>query len=213
MKDLAIYGAGGFGKEIACMIRKINEIEPTWNLVGFYDRIYEKGYNNGYGIVLGAIDEINAIEKDISLVIAVGDTAVVKLVVESIHNPRVSYPNIIHPSLYKLDESRFSIGRGNIIQRNCTVSCDVTMGDFNVLNGSVVLGHDVKVGNFNSFMPAVRISGEVTIGDCNFFGVSSIVLQQIRITNNVKLGAGSVLMQKPKEGNLYIGVPAKKIEL
>ena len=212
MMDLAIYGAGGFGKEVACLIRKINEVKPTWNLVGFYDRIYEKGYDNGYGIVLGAIDEINAIDKEMSLVIAVGDTSVVKYVVDSIHNKRIYYPNIIHPNLYMLDEKRVSIGQGNIIQRNCSVSCDVAIGDFNVLNGSVVFGHDVKVGNYNSFMPAVRVSGEVTIGDCNFFGISSIVLQQLRIGEKVRLGAGSILMTKPKDDNLYIGNPAKRIK-
>ena len=39
MKDIAIYGAGGFGKEVACLIKRINEQEPTWNLIGFFDPI------------------------------------------------------------------------------------------------------------------------------------------------------------------------------
>ena len=212
MKDIAIYGAGGFGKEVACLIRKINEIVPTWNLVGFYDRIYDKGYDNGYGLVMGAIEEINAIDKEMALVIAVGDTTVVKFVVDSINNPKISYPNIIHPNLYMLDKKKCIIGKGNIIQRNCSFSCDVEIGDFNVLNGSIVFGHDVKVGSFNSFMPAVRISGEVRIGDSNFFGISSIVLQQIKVGNNIRLGAGSVLMTKPKDGNLYLGNPAKRVK-
>lgn len=58
-------------------------------------------------------------------------------------------------------------------------------------------------------MPAVRVSGEVKVGDGNFFGVGSIILQQITIKNKTRLAAGSVLMTKPKEGELYIGVPAK----
>ena len=37
MKDIAIYGFGGFGREVACVIQAINEIEPTWNLIGFFD--------------------------------------------------------------------------------------------------------------------------------------------------------------------------------
>ena len=37
--------------------------------------------------------------------------------------------------------------------------------------------------------------------------------QQIKIGNSIRLGAGSVLMTKPKDGNLYLGVPAKKTEL
>ena len=33
MKDIAIIGAGGFGKEVACIINKINEIKPTWKFL------------------------------------------------------------------------------------------------------------------------------------------------------------------------------------
>ena len=62
-------------------------------------------------------------------------------------------------------------------------------------------------------MYGVRISGEVTIGNDNFFGVGSIVLQQLSINNNVKLAAGSVLMTKPKDNSLYLGVPAKLMKL
>ena len=58
-------------------------------------------------------------------------------------------------------------------------------------------------------MPGVRISGETTIGDGNLFGVNSIVLQQLKIGSGVRLGAGSVLMHKPKANSLYIGNPAK----
>mgnify|MGYP003321408090 FL=1 len=50
------------------------------------------------------------------------------------------------------------------------------------------------------------------MGDGNFFGVGSIVLQQIKIGDNIRLGAGSVLMTKPKNGELYIGNPAKRMK-
>ena len=37
MNNIAIYGAGGFGREVACLIKRINEKSPTWNLIGFFD--------------------------------------------------------------------------------------------------------------------------------------------------------------------------------
>ena len=36
LKKIAIFGAGGFGKEVACIINKINEIKQTWELIGFF---------------------------------------------------------------------------------------------------------------------------------------------------------------------------------
>ena len=211
LKNIAIYGAGGFGREVACTINKINEIEPTWNLIGFFDDGVEKGKMvSHFGPVLGGMQELNACQSKINVIVAIGNPNTVKKVVEKIDNANVEFPNLIYPNTYYSDKESFAIGKGNIIQGGCVFSCDVSIGDFNVFNGSVTLGHDVKIGNFNSFMPAVRISGEVTMGDCNFFGVSSIVLQQLKIKNGVRLAAGSVLMTKPKENSLYIGVPAKR---
>jgi len=215
MKDIAIYGAGGLGKEVACLIKRINEKEPTWNLIGFFDDNPElKGQKiSHFGPCFGGLEFLNDYSNELAVVMALGNSIVVKQLVESIYNKKISFPNLIDRSYKLADPETFKIGRGNIIQGPGSATCDVTIGDFNVLNGSVVLGHDVIIGNYNSIMPATRVSGEVTIGDCNFLGVGSIVLQKIKIGNNVRLGAGSVLMSKPKDGNLYIGVPAKKTEL
>ena len=217
MKDIAIFGAGGFGREVACLIQRINEAaeEPVWNLIGFFD---DNADLNGkmishYGPCLGGIDALNEYPNELALTIPIGSPKTVQTIVEKITNKLISIPNLIHPSFKLADAEAFEIGKGNIIQSDCKVSCDVALGDFNVLNGSIVFGHDAKVGSFNTFMPAVRISGEVVIGDCNFFGVGSIILQQIRIGNNVRLGAGSVLMKKPKDGCLYIGNPAKRVDI
>lgn len=215
MKDIAIFGAGGFGREVACLIRRINEKEPTWNLVGFFDdnKALKEQPVSHLGVCHGGIGALNAWDKPLAVVIAIGSSAIVKKVVENITNPNIEFPNLIHPSFVISDPESFQIGKGNIIQAGCIVTCDVKIGDFNILNGSIVMGHDAKIGNYNTFMPATRISGEVKIGDFNFFGVGSIVLQQLKINNNVRLGAGSVLMTRPKDGFLYLGVPAKKMEI
>lgn len=215
MKDIAIFGAGGFGREVACLINIINKEVPTWNLIGFFDDSPSlKGQMiSHHGPCLGGLEELNNYPKELGVVIPIGSPEVVKKIAESITNPNISYPNIIHPDFKIKDPLTFKIGKGNIIQDGCSVSCDVTIGDFNVFNGGVVFGHDDVVGSYNSFMPAIRVSGEVVIGDVNFFGVGSIILQQIKIGNGIRLGAGSVLMTKPKDGKLYMGNPAKKIEL
>lgn len=213
MKKIAIFGAGGFGKEVACLINRINEQEPTWELIGFFDDGKEKGEKiSHFGICLGGVQELNVWPEDIAVAVAVGNSLTVHKIVEKITNEHVSFPNLIHPNFALTDPESFKIGRGNIIQGGCAATVDVSLGDFNVLNGSIVLGHDVQIGSFNTLMPAARISGEVKIGNFCFFGVGSIVLQQIKMGDSVRLAAGSVLMTKPKSGFLYLGVPAKKTE-
>lgn len=214
MKKIAIFGAGGFGREVACLLNKINEIEPTWELIGFFDDGLAKGADvSHFGKVIGGIADLNSWPSIISVAFAIGNPKTVESLVSRINNTNIEFPNIIAPTVYFADPETFKIGRGNIIQKHCSFSCDVTIGDFNVMDGADVFGHDDNVGSFNTFMPAMRISGEVTIGNGNFFGVGSIILQQIKIGNNIRLGAGSVLMRKPKDGCLYMGNPAKKMEL
>lgn len=214
MKQIAIYGAGGFGKEVACLLNKINEEHVTWDLIGFFDDGIEIGKEvSHFGKVLGGINELNSWPTELSVAFTIGNPKIVEMLVSKVTNPKIQFPNIIAPTVYFADPETFKIGKGNIIQKHCSFSCDVTIGDFNVMDGADVFGHDDVVGSFNVFMPAMRISGEVTIGDGNFFGVGSIILQQIKVGNNIRLGAASVLMRKPKDGHLYMGNPAKKIEL
>lgn len=214
MKRIAIYGAGGLGREVAGGIQRINiGGREQWQIVGFYDDRLPVGTSvSHYGKVLGGMDELNAVEEPLALAIAVGAPATRKRIFERITNPNISFPNLIAPSFRILDPSTFKIGQGNIIQDNCSVTCDVEIGNYNVFNGSNAMGHDVKVGDYNVLMPGVRLSGEVTTGNCNLLGVDSVVLQRVKIGSNVTLGAGSVLMTKPKDGNTYIGVPAKKFD-
>ena len=213
-KRIAIYGAGGLGKEVAGGIQRINRAGmENWELVGFYDDGKPKGFNVSHlGVVLGGMDELNAIQEPMSLAIAVGTPTSRQMIHDRINNPNITFPNLISPSFRVLDSSTFKIGEGNIIQDNCSVTCDVEIGNYNVFNGSNVMGHDVRVGDFNVMMPGVRLSGEVTVGNSNLLGVDSVVLQRVKVGNHVTLGAGSVLMTKPKDGFTYIGVPAKKFD-
>jgi len=35
MKDITIFGAGGFGREVKTIIDAINKSEPSYNFIGF----------------------------------------------------------------------------------------------------------------------------------------------------------------------------------
>lgn len=210
MKEIAIFGAGGLGRETVCFLNILNKEGADWNFIGFFDDGMKKGMQvSHFGKVLGGIKELNEWSKELAVIIAIGNPTSVKGVRERIVNNFIYFPNIIAPNAEFTDKDYFKIGEGNIIGGNCRFTSDVHIGSFNLFNSGIVVGHDVTIGDYNILMPEVRVSGEVTIGDCNLFGIASIVLQQIKIGDEVRLGAGSVLMTKPKDGNLYMGNPAK----
>ena len=207
MKDIAIYGAGGLGREIYCIIKRINWHNPTWNVIGFFDDGKKKGSHNEYGEILGGIDDLNHWSSPLSVCFAIGEGKTISKIYSKITNSQIDFPNILLYVDYS-DKNNVCLGKGNVIL-DTHLSCAVKIGDFNFMNGGVSLGHDVEIGDFNTIMPDVRISGEVTIGNWNYFGIGTIVIQRLRIGDNVRLAAGSVLMTKPKDNQLYIGNPAK----
>ena len=212
--NIAIYGAGGFGKEVACLIQRINANGGDWQFVGFYDDSKPAGTMvSRYGKVLGGMDALQQIDEPLAVAIAINENKAVRRLRNAITNPQITFPNLLDPSLFLVDARTVTMGEGNIIQYGCMISCDVVIGSFNLLNDHVVVGHDNVIGDYNGLMPAAHLSGGVTIGNSNLLGVASVVLQGMTIGDGVTLGANSVLMTQPKDNSTYLGVPAKKFDL
>lgn len=212
MNNIAIYGAGGFGNEISCLINFINKITPTWNLLGFFDDNYKNKNSSFFGSkILGGINELNDYNEPLSLVFSIGNPIAVNNIVNKINNIHIFFPNLISPDCIFFDTDSFTIGKGNIIMPQSLISCNVTLGDFNLMNCGISIGHDSMIGSFNSFMSYSKISGQVNIGDSNYFGACSLVLQQKIIGNKTVIGASSVIMRNTEDENTYLGNPAVKI--
>ena len=211
LKPIIIYGAGGFGKEIACLINEINAVSPQWKLLGYIDDGVDVGTDIKYGSVLGGVDYLNNYQDSVSVVFSIANPVILEKVFLKITNPLIDFPNLISPGVKFYDKPSLKMGKGNVVVNGCRFSCDVELGDFNLFNGFVAVGHDVNIGSYNIFSPSSRLSGEVKLGNSNFIGVNSIILQGIKMGNNSKLGALSVLMKNAEDGFLYFGNPARKL--
>lgn len=213
-KDIAIYGAGNLGREIACLLNKINLVKgETWNLIGFFDDTKPIGDQiSHFGVNHGGIAELNNWKGFLNIIICCGSPKGIKKIRENIIKKDVNYPNIIDPDFYIADVETFSIGQGNIIQIDCSVSTNISIGNFNLLNGWVKMGHDVNIGNFNVLMPGVTVSGNVRVGETNLLGGGCFIKEKIQIGNEVTISPLSALLTKPKDNSLYMGNPAKLVK-
>ena len=87
MKNIVIIGAGGVGREVSLIIQQINELEPTWNLLGFIDDNTDNWGKviNGYSVI-GGIDSLEFLSNDTYIVIAIANYEVKKKIVNKVNN-------------------------------------------------------------------------------------------------------------------------------
>ena len=62
MKKIAIYGAGGFGKEIHQLIDRINSLNQVWEIIGYFDDGVPVGANINGLKVLGSLAILKKIQ-------------------------------------------------------------------------------------------------------------------------------------------------------
>lgn len=207
---LAIYGAGGLGREIALMIAQINRREPSWHLEGFYDDGVSKGSMVDGLPVLGGMDDLNQRKDSLSLAIAIADPQVRKSIADRIKNENVHFPVLIHPEAIPGGEDNY-FGRGTVITAGCILTTGIVTGEFTIINLLSTIGHDVKLGSFTIVMPGCNISGNVQIGECSLIGTGAKVLQNLTLGKNCTVGAGAVVTKDFGDDVTVVGIPARKV--
>ncbi len=212
MKDLYIIGAGGFGREVAWLVERINQVEATWDIKGFIDdnKAIKGKIEGGYPI-LGGTDYLLEEKKEIWVVCAVGSAKIRKSIIEKTQiNSNIRYATVIDPSV--ILSHRVEIGEGTIICAGTILTVDITIGKHVIINLDCTLGHDDIIEDFVTIYPSVNISGNVLVETCAELGTGMQVIQGKRIGRESILGAGAVVVKDIPEQCTAVGSPARKIK-
>lgn len=210
MKDLYIIGAGGFGREVAWIVERINSIKPTWNLKGFIDDNETLwGSTEGEYHVFGGCEYLSALE-DVYAVCAVGSSNVRKKIIEKLKDTSVKFATLVDPSV--LYSNGVKIGEGAIVCAGTIITVDVNIGDHVIVNLDCTIGHDAVIDDFVTIYPSVNVSGNVLIGECSELGTGTQIIQGKKVISNTIIGAGAIVVKDCLESGTYVGSPAKKIK-
>ena len=208
-KDLVVYGAGGMGRELMWQLN--DPASPKYNILGFIDDDLEKQGKivNGYPVV-GDTDWLLKRSHEICVVVAVGNSAVRRSVVEKLKlNSNILFPNIIAPDV-KISEF-VKLGEGCIICYGNIITVNIEIGDFFLSNRCCTVGHDCLIGDYVTLNPMVGMSGNVTVENCVDIGTGANIIQGKTIGMNSVIGAGAVVVRDIPSGSTAVGVPAKAI--
>lgn len=204
-KPIAIIGVGGHGREALDIIRAINTISPTYQVLGFLDDSREIGSpaTPHAEVVIGRVDDARHL--DATIVVAVGSPQARRTIVDRLGN--VHYANLVHP--HASIGSFVNHGPGLIMAAGSRITHAVTLGSHVHLNVDSSINHDCRVGNFVTVTPGSRLSGAVTIGNGVWMGVNSSVIQGVSIGDDVVVGAGAAVISDLPDDCTAVGVPAK----
>lgn len=211
MMDIVIIGAGGFGKEVAWLVERINAVSKKYSILGFLDDNIEVQTKIGKYEVIGSIEYLKQ-KKDLAVAIAVGNACTRSKIVQKIKkmNTEVNFPNLIDPSVILGDYRR--IGVGNLICAGSILTIEYTLGNFDIINLDCTIGHEALIEDFVTLYPSVNVSGNVKIGNTTEIGTGSQIIQGIEIEENVVAGAGAVIVKNVESNVTIVGSPAKVIK-
>ncbi len=211
IKEIVIIGAGGFGREVKCLIDQINTEKSKFNLIGFIDDKLPIGTIVNGIQVIGDLEFLIKTEKNISIAIGIGDPIVKREIVNKLSSINFDFPNLIHPNAIISSDS-VVFGKGNIISAGNIITCNILFHNYITLNLFCTVGHDTIIKDFASLMPSVNISGEVLINECVYVGTGAKIINKLEIGKNVTIGAGAVVTKDLPDHCTAVGIPAKPIK-
>lgn len=211
---LAIFGAGGFAREVLQIVLDINDQlpAPVWEPVGFVvDPAYAgERVVHGLPVWLGA-DALTQAFAEVSWVVAVGNSAARRQIVMRLNAAQERrFVSLVHPRAWV--GRQVDLGAGSVVCAGCQITTDVRVGQHVHINIACTVGHDAVLEDFVTLNPAVNVSGNVALGQGVEVGTNSVLIPHANVGAWSIVGAGSVVT-RPLAGNVTaVGAPARVIK-
>ncbi|MEN1944506.1 acetyltransferase [Luteimonas sp. MJ293] len=208
-KRLMIFGAGGFGREMAWLARQCREDKIEVSFV--VDRPeYLTGDVNEIPVRL--LDDCES-TPDVCYVVALGDPAQRRKAVAACEARGLHPTILVHPRVEASDT--VVLGIGSVVCAGSILTVNIEIGEHVQVNLSCTIGHDVRVGKFSTLSPGVHVSGNVRIGEGVFIGTGASIINghpgaPLVIGDGAVIAAGSCVIKPVEPGSMVAGVPAAR---
>ena len=207
---LGIYGAGGLGREVFELASVINDKNKQWSEIIFIDDA-DKIDNPRNIRVLKFSDiknEFNGI--DIEICIAIGEPAIRKILYDKIIANGLELSTLVHPDVVIPHST--SIGKGTIICKFLSITCDIVIGNNVYIHPNVCIGHDSIIGEHTVVSSYVDVAGDCQIGSSTFLAINVCMRQGISIGSYTIVGMGSVVHRDIPNNVIALGNPARPMK-
>lgn len=206
-KNIAIVGAGAFGREVLCHIKDCENESNLDNKVKYI--FLDDNFSKNSKLMDCEVLQIKNLKfSNYNVVVSIGNSILRSDIVKDLPE-NISYSTFIHPSVIMSD--KILINEGSIVSPGCIFTTNIAVGKHCHFNLHVTVGHDTKIGNFFSAAPGVNISGNCNIGNNVYVGTGAAIKQGITIVDNVTIGMGAVVVKDILEEGTYVGNPSRRL--
>jgi len=205
MTVLAVFGTGGFGREIMPIAERRHGAD-----VLFVEDDLRHNTCNGYRVL--STSDFLQLHAEKVFAVAVADPQARKRVVEHLSSGGARPFSVVSELANFYPPN--SIGEGAIICAYVSIHPNVRIGKHFHANIYSYIAHDCVIGDYVTFAPRVNCNGNVHIGEGAYIGTGAIFAQgssenPLVIGAGAVVGMGSVVTKNVPPRALVYGNPAK----
>lgn len=203
---LAIYGLGGYGREVASFARRMGDVWFVTDSLGDQGKLL-----NGVPVI--GFEQL--VEHSLPTCIAVADASVRRRLAEKCREAGIPESSVYAPTSIRGDG--VVLGGGSILSDMTICTADATIGRHFHANIYSYIAHDCVIGDFVTLAPRVCINGNTIIEDDVYIGTGAVLRQgtmdkPLRIGRGAVVGMGAVVTKDVPPGVTVIGSPARLLE-
>jgi sugar O-acyltransferase (sialic acid O-acetyltransferase NeuD family) len=211
-RDLLIFGAGGFGREVASWAGRAQWQGDGFQVAAFIDDHSPAAELNGRPVL--ALEQAAARHRGASVIATVGDPRLrERLIGKALEAGLVATAPLVHPGV-EYDHEYVSFAEGVVVCAGSILTVNISVHAHAQINLDCTVGHDAVIGPYSTLSPGVHISGNVTLEPYTFMGTGAVTVNGLPgnplvIGEGAVVGAGAVVTKDVPGGVTVTGVPAK----
>lgn len=212
MRDIVIYGAGGFAREVAWLVESIAAAGGEYRPAAFVDDDESQHGEEINGLPVVGLEEAGQRFPEGGLAVAVGSPTVRRTLTENGLSAGLEPVSLVAPDVRM---SRWvDVGSGSVVCAGNILTTNITIGEGVQINLDCTVGHDVVLGDYTTLAPGVHVSGWVHFGEDVYVGTGAVIINgtsddPLTIGDGAVIGAGACVTGAIDAGVTAVGVPAR----